>query len=366
MVDIILLGATGSIGQQVLDLVRLYPQDFNIVAMSANQDMVGLQAAIHEFSPSCVAIGESENLITGLHVYKGNPGLRYLALLEADIVVNALVGSVGILPTIAALETEKRVALANKETLVAAGELVMNKAKPGQIIPVDSEHSAIYQCLQGENYDTIKNLILTCSGGPFSGYTREQLAEVTIEDALKHPTWKMGKKITVDSATLMNKGFEVIEAHYLFGVPYTNIDVKVHPQSILHSAVELHDGSIKAQLGNPDMKAPILYALTYPKRHWYPGEFEWKDMTFESPDIKSFKCLHYAYLAGNIGGTMPAALNAANEVAVQRFLDGELSFLGIERTAEYVIEHHPIIKAPDLDEILYVDREIREKVKKIK
>jgi 1-deoxy-D-xylulose-5-phosphate reductoisomerase len=289
----------------------------------------------------------------------------------ADTVLTAVTGTVGLLPTIKAIEAGKDIALANKETLVAAGGLVMSKiAEKGvKLLPVDSEHSAIWQCLNGEPKETVSKLILTASGGPFRQATKSEMVNITPEMALKHPNWNMGSKITIDSATLMNKGLEVLEAHWLFNIDLTDIEVVVHPQSIIHSMVEFRDGSVMAQLGIPDMRTPIQYALSYPSR--WPNKLPRLDLlsaaqlTFEAPDLERFPCLGLAYQAGKKGGTMPAVLNAANEVAVARFLNNDINFLDIPRILNAMMEKHQVMDNPDLDDILAADRWAREMAKDI-
>jgi len=289
---------------------------------------------------------------------------------DANLFVNAILGSVGLVPTLNAIEAGKTIALANKETLVTAGHIVMARARDRKVpvLPVDSEHSAIFQCLQGERQKNIERLIITASGGSFRDNTREQLLDVTIEEALHHPNWSMGAKITIDSATMMNKGLEVIEAHWLFDQPYDKIDVLLHRESTVHSMVEFHDGSIIAQLGSPDMRIPIQYALTYPERT--PTNAARLDLTelgtlhFQKMDFNRYRCLRFAYEAGRRGGTLPVVLNAANEVCVQAFLNGKIKFLEIEDVIEWALENHVPTANPDLDTILSVDQETREIVTK--
>jgi len=344
MRNVALLGSTGSIGTQTLEIARKYPDKVNICSLSAfaNADLLIKQAL--EFSPDCVVIGnsdlsdrvQSELNGTGITVLSSLDGLVEAARWPGvDTLISAIVGSAGVRPTIAAIECGSRIALANKETLVVAGEIIMPLAQRtgAEIIPVDSEHSAIFQCLQGEMISTIDHLILTASGGPFRNRDRDSFSEITREEALKHPNWEMGPKISIDSATLMNKGLEVIEARWLFDLPSDKIRVVIHPQSIVHSMVTFCDGSIKAQMGMPDMKLPIQYALSYPGR--WGGAFtsvEWStisSLTFEEPDTETFPCLNHAYEALRAGGHAPAILNAANEVAVVLFLGGKISFAEI-------------------------------------
>lgn len=371
-----ILGSTGSIGTQTLDIVRKFPEKFKIVALSCNKNVELLKKQIEEFKPKIIAVFDEEKadeLNVDVPVHKGMDGLLKVAVLgEADTVVNSLVGSIGVLPTIKAIENLKNIALANKETLVTAGEIVMKKLNfhKTTLLPIDSEHSAIFQCLQGEKIDSINKITITCSGGPFKNKTKEELENIKASDALQHPTWNMGAKITIDSATLMNKGFEVIEAHWLYGLDYSKIDVVIHPQSIIHSMVEFKDNSIIAQLGVPDMRIPIQYALAYPKRLQNENLpklnlVDKKELTFEEPDLERFPCLAMAYDAGIKGGTLPAVMNAANEVAVKYFLQDKIKFLDIPRLIMEMMEQHKIIKNPSLDEILEVDKKIKEETEKI-
>ncbi|AXM87854.1 1-deoxy-D-xylulose-5-phosphate reductoisomerase [Anoxybacillus ayderensis] len=374
-----LLGATGSIGRQTLDVIRAHRDAFRLVAFSAGRNIEQARIIIEQFSPKVVCVAQNEDADTlqseyigRVRIVSGEDGLIEVATMqEADIVVNAVVGSVGLVPTLKAIEAKKTIALANKETLVTAGHLVMTHAADYgvPILPVDSEHSAIFQCLQGEQQKNIECIILTASGGSFRDRTREQLEHVTVEEALKHPNWSMGAKITIDSATMMNKGLEVIEAHWLFHLPYEQIDVLLHKESIIHSMVQFHDGSIIAQLGTPDMRVPIQYALTYPDR--FPLHIERLNLAqvatlhFQKVDMNRFRCLQFAYEAGNIGGTMPTVLNAANEEAVAAFLNGQISFLAIEQCIEQAMERHVPIAHPDLETIRAVDRETRQYVKSL-
>nr|WP_305147611.1 1-deoxy-D-xylulose-5-phosphate reductoisomerase [Anoxybacillus gonensis] len=374
-----LLGATGSIGKQTLDVIRAHRDAFRLVAFSAGRNIEQARIIIEQFSPKVVCVAQKEDADTlqseyigRVRIVSGEDGLIEVATMqEADIVVNAVVGSVGLVPTLKAIEAKKTIALANKETLVTAGHLVMKHAADYgvPILPVDSEHSAIFQCLQGEQQKNIECIILTASGGSFRDCTREQLEHVTVEEALKHPNWSMGAKITIDSATMMNKGLEVIEAHWLFHLPYEQIDVLLHKESIIHSMVQFHDGSIIAQLGTPDMRVPIQYALTYPDR--FPLHIERLNLAqvatlhFQKVDMNRFRCLQFAYEAGNIGGTMPTVLNAANEEAVAAFLAGQISFLAIEQCIEQAMERHVPIAHPDLETIRAVDRETRQYVKSL-
>ncbi len=399
MKNISILGSTGSIGTQTLDIVRSNPKEFKIVGLTTNKNIELLKKQIIEFKPEAVAVMDEEkaDLLkedADIDVYSGIDGIIKIATLnEADTVVNSLVGSIGVRPTIEAIKSKKNIALANKETLVAAGQIVMEEVRKNNVslMPIDSEHSAIFQCLNGEIYNyskyndkntminkinfnneinnIVNKIIITASGGPFRNYTKEQLEKVAVEDALNHPTWNMGNKITIDSATLMNKGFEVIEAHWLYGIDYENIEVVIHPQSIIHSLVEFKDNSTFAQLSLPNMKIPIQYALSYPKR--LPLETkklnltEIKNLDFEKPNFYLFPCLKYAYDAGNIGGTMPAVLNATNEVAVHSFLDKKIKFNEIPIIIKKMMNSHNVIKNPALNKILEIDKKVREETKNI-
>ncbi|MBF2447121.1 1-deoxy-D-xylulose-5-phosphate reductoisomerase [Listeria seeligeri] len=377
MKKIILLGATGSIGTQALTIVRENPDKFQVVALSFGRNMERGRAIIQEFKPKMVAVWHTRDKVTlqaefpDLKVFNGLEGLREVSTYpDGDILLNAVMGSVGLLPTLDAIEAGKTIAIANKETLVTAGHLVMNAAREKNIslLPVDSEHSAILQALNGENPEKIKKIILTASGGSFRDKTREQLSEVTVKEALKHPNWNMGNKLTIDSATMFNKGLEVMEAHWLFGVSYDEIEVVIQRESIVHSMVQFVDGSIMAQLGTPDMRIPIQYALTAPDRFHIPFENEFRitdfsALHFEKVDYERFPALKLAYNAGKIGGTMPTVLNAANEIAVAGFLNGQVAFYNIEALVENAMNRHSSISNPDLDTILQVDKETRAYVK---
>ena len=372
-----ILGSTGSIGTQTLEIVRQFPNEFKVVGLTTNKNSDLLLKQIKEFRPKAVAIMDKTKVddllnFSSCQVYSGIEGLKKLATLEeADTVVNSLVGSVGIEPTYNAIKNKKDIALANKETLVAAGSVIMDEIRKNNanLMPIDSEHSAIFQCLNGENINEVSKITITCSGGPFKNHSKEQLQNVTAQDALKHPTWSMGAKITIDSATLMNKGFEVIEAHWLYGIPYEKIKIVIHPQSIIHSLVEFHDKSVIAQLGLPDMKIPIQYALSYPKR--FTNNQQQLDMAkirnleFREPDFEMFPCLKYAYDAGATGGTLPAVMNAANEIAVWAFLDNKIRFLDIQRLIGRIMYGHKLIKNPTLSEILEADKKTKEEIKRI-
>ena len=372
-----ILGSTGSIGTQTLDIVRQFPNEFKVVGLSSNKNSDLLLKQIKEFRPKAVAIMDKSKVddllnFSSCQVFSGIEGLNKIAALnECDTVVNALVGSVGIEPTYQAIKNKKNIALANKEALVAAGSVIMEEVKKNNVnlMPIDSEHSAIFQCLNGENTKEIEKITLTCSGGPFRNFSAEQLRNATRKDALNHPTWNMGNKITIDSATLMNKGFEVIEAHWLYNIPYDKIDIMIHPQSIIHSLVEFHDKSVIAQLGLPDMKIPIQYALSYPKRFQSNSKplnlAETKNLEFREPDFEMFPCLKYAYEAGQTGGTLPAVMNAANETAVWSFLDNKISFLDIPALIRRIMDTHKSIKNPTLQEILQIDNQTKEETRRI-
>lgn len=376
-----IIGSTGSIGCQTLDVADNNQDKIKIVALAAGHNIKTIHQQILKYQPQIVAMADEKTAAelkallgdeTSTKVLHGTEGLIAVATCSAaDTVLTAVTGTVGLLPTIKAIEAGKDIALANKETLVAAGGLVMSKiAEKGvKLLPVDSEHSAIWQCLNGEPKETVSKLILTASGGPFRQATKSEMVNITPEMALKHPNWNMGSKITIDSATLMNKGLEVLEAHWLFNIDLTDIEVVVHPQSIIHSMVEFRDGSVMAQLGIPDMRTPIQYALSYPSR--WPNKLPRLDLlsaaqlTFEAPDLERFPCLGLAYQAGKKGGTMPAVLNAANEVAVARFLNNDINFLDIPRILNAVMEKHQVMDNPDLDDILAADRWAREMAKDI-
>ena len=366
MKNIAIIGSTGSIGTQTLDIVREH-EDLSIVALAAGSNIRLLEKQAREFRPAIVGVWDDDKALelrnnlkdTDIKVVSGLHGLIDVATyIRSDILVTAVVGMIGIRPTIEAIKAGKDIALANKETLVTAGHLIMPLAKRSgvRILPVDSEHSAIFQCLHGEKHNKISRLLLTASGGPFRGKTREELAGVTVSDALKHPNWSMGKKITIDSASMVNKGLEVIEAKWLFDVTPDQIEVVVQPQSIIHSMVEFEDGSVKAQLGTPDMHLPIQYALYYPNRLPLPGErldfTKMSGISIEAPDRDIFRGLDLAYLALTIGGSMPTVLNAANEKAVAMFLAEEISFLEIYDIIEGCMKAHQVIAKPTLRDIL--------------
>lgn len=363
---IAILGSTGSIGTQTLEVVR-ENGDITVAALSAGSNITLLEQQVREFSPRLVAVWNPEKAVElktrladmKVKVVSGMEGLLELAVLEeVEILVTAIVGMIGIRPTMAAIEAGKDIALANKETLVTAGHLIMPLAKEKgvRILPVDSEHSAIFQAIQGSGRKEIHKLLITASGGPFRGRKREELEHVQVEDALKHPNWAMGRKITIDSATLVNKGLEVMEARWLFDVDLDHIQVVVQPKSIIHSMVEFVDGAVLAQLGTPDMKLPIQYALYYPERRYLPGErldfSALKEITFDNPDMDTFKGLPLAMQASHLGGSMPTVFNAANERAVAMFLKKQIGFLDIYRIIEESMERHEIIQNPVLEQIL--------------
>ena len=374
---IAILGSTGSIGTQTLEVVRENP-NIEVVGMTAGYNITRLEEQVREFKPRVVAVWDEDKAKElqvklkdiKVQVVFGMDGLIQVATLtEVDILVTAIVGMIGLRPTIEAIKAKKDIALANKETLVTAGHLIMPLAKECNvsILPVDSEHSAIFQSLRGNELKDIHKIILTASGGPFRGKTSEELLNVQVEAALKHPNWEMGRKITIDSATMVNKGLEVIEAMWLFGVSMEQIQVVVHPQSIIHSMVEFQDGAIMAQLGTPDMRLPIQYALTYPKREKIIGERldfdKIQSFTFEKPDMETFYGLALAYQAGIEGGSVPTVYNAANELAVASFLNREITFLEIAEIIEDCMNAHKIITHPTLEEILDVEQETYERIR---
>ena len=372
MNKIVLLGSTGSIGTQTLEIVRNYDKDLRVLALAAGSNVALMEKQIREFMPkkavmwSEAAAKDLKEKVADLdvEVLSGMEGLLEIVTMEeADTVVTAIVGMIGIRPTIAAIESGKTIALANKETLVTAGHIIMPLAKEKgvKILPVDSEHSAIFQSMNGEKREQVEKILLTASGGPFRGRKTEDLLNIQVEDALKHPNWSMGRKITIDSATLVNKGLEVIEAKWLFDVSLEQIQVVVHPQSIIHSMVQYKDGGIIAQLGTPDMKLPIQYALFYPDRREMPGKkldfYELGKMTFEKPDMETFYGLRLAFEASKKGGSMPTVYNAANEKAVSLFLDRKIKFLQIPEFIEKAMNNHKIIANPNVDEILSAEAE---------
>ncbi|MNW30532.1 1-deoxy-D-xylulose 5-phosphate reductoisomerase [compost metagenome] len=367
---IAVIGSTGSIGTQTLDVVMQHPEHFEIVGLSAGSNIELFVEQVNRFRPQKASIANKSladqirpQLPQGVELFYGEEGLVEVAAgTDAETVLTAIVGSAGLPATLAAISEGKNIALANKETLVTAGHLVTDLAKKKGValLPVDSEHSAIFQCLNGENMEDVQQITITASGGSFRDLTRDQLQHVTVEDALKHPNWSMGAKITIDSATMVNKGLEVIEAYWMFGLGFEQIGVLLHPESIVHSFVEYRDGSVIAQLGSPDMRVPIQYALTYPQR--------WKSTTkrlslaevgrlhFREMDFERFPCLRLAFECGKIGGTAPTVYNAANEVAVARFLNQEISFLKIEQIIETALASHHVLDNPDLETIKEADR----------
>ena len=374
MKNLVVLGSTGSIGTQTLDVVRANPDRFHISVLVANRSDELLEKQIKEFQPELAVLSDEaaakrlkERFAGKTRIEGGRQAVIDAAVYpEADIIVTSLMGFAGLEPTMAALEAGKDIALANKETLVVAGELVMAKAKEKgcAILPVDSEHCALFQCLQGQDRAALEKLIITASGGPFRGKKADQLQNVTIKDVLAHPTWNMGQKITVDSASLINKGLEVIEARWLYDVDFDRIQVVVHPQSIIHSMVQYQDGTVMAQLGCTDMRLPIQYALTYPERvvSSFPRVdfYELAKLTFEKPDMDTFRGLKLAFEAGRTGGTMPCIMNAANEVAVEAFLRGESGFLRIYELIEAAMNAGEVVYKPSLEQLLEADRWARE------
>lgn len=373
--QICILGSTGSIGTQALDVIRQHPDLYEAYALTANDSVEKLAEQAREFNPAAVVIAnearyeelKAKLADTDVKVYAGHKAL--CEIVEAgpvDMVLAALVGFAGLEPTIRAIKARKKICLANKETLVVAGELILNLVSKYHVdlLPVDSEHSAIFQCLVGEEMNEVDKILLTCSGGPFRNFTHEQLLTVTAADALRHPTWKMGAKITIDSASLMNKGFEVMEAKWLFGVPAEKIEVLVHPQSVVHSGVQFKDGAVKAQLGVPDMRLPIQYAFSFPKRLPLNGDrldlFSTRKLEFFKPDVQKFPCLRLAYEAISEGGNMPCILNAANEVANAAFRRGECSFLGMAEVIERTMRQASFDKTPNLDTYFQTDAEARQ------
>ena len=371
MKKIAILGSTGSIGTQTLDVIRAHSDELEVVALAAGSNKERLKEQIREFHPELVSLSDEKKAqelkeeLAGeaVEVVCGMDGLIEIAGIDsADVVVTAVVGMMGILPTMEAIRKGKDIALANKETLVTAGHLIIPMAREYglSILPVDSEHSAIFQCLQGEPKKALDKILLTASGGPFRGKSAEFLETVTLEDALNHPNWSMGPKITIDSSTMVNKGLEVMEAKWLFGVDYSQIEVVIQPQSIIHSMVQYIDGAVIAQLGTPDMRVPIEYALFYPERRSLPGDrldfSKLSQITFEKPDYKVFRGLSLAIEAGKTGGTMPTVFNAANERAVAKFLKGEIKYTDIVRSIEKCMDAHKVSAHPDLEEILATEQ----------
>ncbi len=380
MKNIAILGSTGSIGTQALDIIEQNPDKFRVVALSCGSNVDLLMEQIEKFRPQvvCVAdVSKKGRINSTPSVLSGPEGLKEIASMpECDMVLNSLMGMRGLEPTLAAIEAGKDIAFANKETLVAGGELVMEavKRKGVRLLPVDSEHSAIFQALQGNEGNPVKRIILTASGGPFRGYTREQLEEVTLEQALNHPRWSMGSKITIDSATMMNKGLEVIEAKWLFDVPLEKIQIVIHPQSILHSAVEYEDGSIIGQMGNPDMRVPIGYAFSYPERLNLTERnqdisldfFALNDgLKFYPADRDVFKTIDLAYEASRLGGSYPVILNGANEVLVDMFLKGQIRFIDIQDNLAKIMDEHEPDYELTLEKVFEIDRGIRKRVREL-
>ena len=367
-----ILGSTGSIGRNVLNIVAMFPQKFDVKALAAKKNIILLARQIEQFHPELVAVFDENRAQelkgclppgTAVDILYGEDGYRAVAAhSSADMTVTAMVGAAGLKPTLAAIDAGKTIALANKETLVMAGDFVMKAAaeKGVAILPIDSEHSAIFQCLQGQRKDDMEKILLTASGGPFLNKPAAEFKDITRDDALKHPNWQMGRKITIDSATLMNKGLEVLEARCLFSVPQEMIEVIIHPQSIIHSMVAYKDGSVIAQLGVPDMKGAIAYALSYPQRlpiqQPLPQFNASQTLSFQEPDLEKFPCLALAFQACESGGTLPAVLNAANEVAVYGFLNQEIAFIDIVPVIRQTMEKHPVVTNPELSEILAADQ----------
>lgn len=393
MKKISILGSTGSIGRQALDIIN--SDEIDVVAIACGRNIELLSEQIERFKPNIVSVEREEDAkalstkYSSLEVLWGKEGLNAVAECDADLLLNGIMGMVGLEPTYKAILSGKDIALANKETLVAGGKIIMEAARDKgiEILPVDSEHSAIYQCLNtyrnpNTSENVIRRIILTASGGPFRGYSIEELRNVTLQDTLNHPNWSMGKKITVDSATMMNKGLEVIEAKWLFDVDFNKIDVHVHPQSIIHSAVEFIDGSIIAQMGMPDMRVPISYAINYGERKniisassngsedkldnnmKFTDLFEIGNLTFEKPDMSTFKCLAFAYAALEEGKSYPAVLNSANEALVDLFLNEKIQFIDIQNNLESFLEKHQPVELQSIDEIKEMDREVKEKIRR--
>jgi 1-deoxy-D-xylulose-5-phosphate reductoisomerase len=381
MKNLCILGSTGSIGRNALKIAAMFPQRFAVQALAAKRNVSLLAEQVQQFRPKLAvvydeaaarALEQSLPAGTGVEVAFGDAAYREAAAHPAvDMTLTAVVGAAGLEPTLAAIEAGKGVALANKETLVMAGEIVIRRAaeKGIRILPVDSEHSAIFQCLAGQRREDVDRILLTASGGPFLNRPIEEFAHIRKEDALRHPTWQMGPKITIDSATLMNKGLEILEARYLFGMPADRIEVVIHPQSVVHSMVSYRDGAVMAQLGIPDMKGAIAYALSYPERlslnQPVPDFAGLGALTFQQPDLRKFPCLTLAYRACRVGGTLPAVLNAANEVAVHAFLDEIISFVDIATVVEQAMDRHAPIGDPDLGDILAADQWAREQARQL-
>lgn len=381
MKKITILGSTGSIGCSALDIIGKNPERFQVVALAAGKNIALLKKQIEKFKPKVVAVSTKETALQ-LHdsltnknkvkIFYDKEGLKEVASFpSADVVISAISGSAGLIPTLAAIEAGKDIALANKETMVMAGEIVTRRAikKRVKIIPVDSEHSAIFQCLEGQKRENLRRIILTASGGPFLNFTGNELKKVSLSQTLCHPNWKMGKKVTIDSASMMNKGLEIIEAKWFFNLDISRIDVLIHPQSIVHSMVEFVDGAFLAQMGIPDMKLPIAYALTYPERiiNDLPSLnlVRTGNLEFRNPDIKKFPCLGLAYAAGICGGTAPVVLNAADEIAVAAFMEKKIRFIDLSKIIETVLDLHNSINTPSLEDILQADLWARRETSKI-
>lgn len=373
MKKLCILGSTGSIGTQTLDIVDEHSRELSVTALAAGKNAVKVEEQVRKYKPETAVLYDekaAEDLKarvrdTSVKVLSGMDGLMEAASADSDIVVGAIVGMIGIKPVLSAIRAGHDIALANKETLVSAGHIITREAEENKvkILPVDSEHSAIFQSLNGERHEDIEKILLTASGGPFRGKKREELSEMTAETALKHPNWDMGPKVTIDSSTLVNKGLEVMEAHWLFNVPYDDIEVLIHPQSIVHSAVQYKDGAVIAQLGVPDMHLPIQYALFYPARNNLNRErldlFKTGELTFEKPDTDTFRGLKLALDAAKTGGTMPTVFNAANEEAVKLFLKGSIKYLEIPEIIEKAMADHKVVSDPDLEEIFRCESEVR-------
>jgi len=381
MKNLSILGSTGSIGCNALEIVEMFPDRFSVKALTAKNNTTLLASQVERFSPEIVVVFDETRALelksmlsskTGVEIIYGEDGYRAAATLDSvEMVVSAVVGAAGLMPTLAAIEAGKNVALANKETLVMAGEIVVNRAvlNSVKILPIDSEHSAIFQCIAGNRRQDLVEILLTASGGPFLNRPENEFVKIKPQDALNHPTWRMGKKVSVDSATLMNKGLEVMEAKCLFGVPHDMIKVLIHPQSVIHSMVSFKDGAVMAQMGIPDMKGAIAYALSYPERlalkQPSPDFTRIGALTFEKPDLEKFPCLDLAYRACEIGETLPAVLNAANEVAVRAFLKQRVPFVKIPEVIRETMERHNVVPDPALDDILEADRWAREQARNL-
>lgn len=377
MKKVVILGSTGSIGKNALEVIKMFPDKFKVIGLAAKSSISILEEQIKDFAPSYVAVAEKKaydelkKRVNKVELLFGNEGICEIAKIkDADIILSAIVGAEGLMPTLEAVRAGKTIGLANKESLVLGGELIKKEAQKSgaKIIPVDSEHSAVFQCINGLNKPYIRKIWLTASGGPFRGMKKSEIEHVTPEEALNHPKWKMGKRITIDSATLMNKGFEVIEAHYLFDIPVDSIGVLIHPQSIVHCLVEFIDGTYLAQMSNPDMKAPIAFALSLPERlNNVINPIDWtntSNLQFEQPDTDVFPCLKLAYEAVKIGGTMPTVLNAVDEIVVEAFLSGKLKFNHIHKIIKKVMDAHSTSSASSIEEILEADNWARKMTKK--